>query len=144
MRFLDQECEAVALLCQDRLANVGEISFERCAIAWLAVAKKPLRARRIIKIENGCLRESIGRPAAGGMQRIALELNRTSIDGRRDERNGARSTRHRSRIVEKFSGNRPLRAFRKRHEMRFRAAATIQAKTRQGHRCAHQFQKAAS
>src|SRR5260370_28653304 len=105
MRFLDQERQAVALLCQDRLAKVGEISFECCAIAWLAVVKKPLRARGIIKIENGCLGEGVSRAAACGVQRIAFELDRTPIDGRRDERNGPPSTRHRGRIVEKFSRN---------------------------------------
>ena len=78
---------------------------------------KTFRARRIVKIENRRLDERVRRAAARRMQRIAFELDRPAINRRGDERNRAVAPRHRGRVVEGFSGNRPLHVFRERNEM---------------------------
>src|SRR5207244_9097188 len=60
MRFLDKECKTVALLHQERFAQLRNMGFKRRAIALLPTLNEALRARRIVKIENGRLRERVG------------------------------------------------------------------------------------
>ena len=118
--------------------------FKRCAIASSCrFANKSLRARRIVKIENGGLREGVGRAAARRMQRIAFDLDRATIDSRRHQRQWLRCDAASQSHNRELSGDRPLDALRERNQMRFGTATTVQAETRQRHRRTHQFQKAA-
>src|SRR6266566_1319371 len=125
MCLLNQKCKAAALLPEKPIAQFPDIGIKRRAIARFPFVNEPLRARWIIEIENGCLGESVCCAAAGRMQWIAFEFDRTSINGRRDERNCPRPSWHRGRIVEKFSRNCPFHVLRKRNEMRFRSPATV-------------------
>src|SRR6266567_1422868 len=136
MCLLNQKCKAVALLPEKPIAQFPDIGIKRRAIARFPFVKEPLRARWITEIKNRCLDESVSRAAAGRVQRIAFEFDRTSINGRRDERNCPRPSWHRGRVVEKFSGDCPLHVLRKRNQVCFRSPAAIQTKTSQSHRCA--------
>src|SRR5207237_8584150 len=64
MRVLDQEGKTIALLHQERFAQLRNMGFKRRAIALLPTLNEALRARRIVKIENGRLRERVGRATA--------------------------------------------------------------------------------
>ena len=141
--FVDQEGEAIAALRCDLRAQLVDVRAERSEVGRLPALDESFRARRVVKIEHGCLGKSVGRAATPRMERIAFQLDRTSVDGRRDQRNCSSSARHCRRVIEKFSRNGPLDTFRKWNQMRFGPAAAVQSETRQRHRCAHQLQEAA-
>src|SRR5205814_532851 len=54
---------------------------------------------------------------------------------------GAVAPRHGARVVERFTGNRPLDRFRERHQVQLWTAAARYAEAGQRDRCTHQLQK---
>ena len=126
MRFFDEEGQARAAIAaifvfsspryfsnaaRSRISIVVSF-FLPCSSFLLDLLEEALRARRIVEIENGSLREGVGRAAAGRMQRVAFDLNRTSIDRADHERQRAGPPRHGGRVVKRFARNRPFHAFR--------------------------------
>src|SRR6266404_5447720 len=124
MHFFNQESQTISAVRSKLTPQLVDGGVKLTAIGIFAAIHEPPRPRRIIKIENGSLRECVGGAAAGGMKRIALDLDRPAVNGGRDQRNCAGAARHRRSIVKKFSGNRPLGALRERNEVHFRTAAT--------------------
>src|SRR6266478_2597846 len=124
MHFLDQESQTISAARAKLTPQLVDGGVKLSAIGIFAASHEPLRPRRIVKIENGGLRECVGGAGARRMKRIAFEVERTAINGGRDQRNCAGAARHRRSIVKKFSGNRPLGALRERNEVHFRTAAT--------------------
>src|SRR3984893_7997548 len=121
-----------------------QVLFKGSAIGHLSVLAKKPRTRRIVKIENRRLREGVGGAPARWMQWISINLCRAAVMGRNDEWNRAVATLHGCGVEERFTGNRPLRAFCKRNQVRFGSATTVEAQPSEGHRCAHQFQETSS
>src|SRR5947209_19082108 len=104
MRFFDEKGETGAVA--DLRTQLFQIFFEGTAITRFAYPfartlrhasalailfrllldplKEALRTRGIVQIEDGRLRKRIRPAAACRMMRIALDLDRTAIDGRHD------------------------------------------------------------
>src|SRR5437588_10975281 len=123
MHFFDQECQTVSTVRAELTAQLVYVRVKLAAIGIFAAIDEPSRPRRIVKVENRCLRECVGGAGAGGMKRIAFELDRPAIDCGRNQRNRAGSARHRGGVIKKFSWDRPLGALGERDEMHFWAAA---------------------
>ena len=123
MRFLDQECKTVALLHEERFAQLRDMGFKRRAIALLPTLNEALRARWIVKIENGRLRERVGRATARRMERIPIEFRRPAVMRSDNKRNGAGAPRHRGGVEKWLARNRPFDALCKWNQMCFRTAA---------------------
>src|SRR5437588_9766516 len=110
MHFFDQECQTVSTVRAELTAQLVYVRVKLAAIGIFAAIDEPARSRWIVKIENRGLRECVGGAGAGGMKRIAFELDRPAIDCGRDQRDCAGSARHRRGVVKKFSWDRPLGA----------------------------------
>jgi hypothetical protein len=124
IRFLYKKRKTVAMLADEELAKLFNIFLKIFALARFPFLNKPSRARRIIKIENRSLNESVGGARRGGMQRISFELDRPPVHSSGNERDAAGAPRHRGRVVEKFSWDRPFHVLGKRNQMQFRATTT--------------------
>src|SRR5438874_2553674 len=103
IRFLDQKREAVAVAAEHRVMKFCKEFLEIFARACFPFLNKTFRPGRVVKIEDRCLNESVRGAAACRMQRISFEFYRAPIDGRSDQWNAPCATRHRGRVVEKFS-----------------------------------------
>src|SRR5438093_13406163 len=123
MQFFNQESQTIATVRSKLTPQFVDVGVKLTAIGIFAMIHESSRPRRIVKIENGGLRERVGGAGAGGMKRIALHLDRPAVNGGCDQRNCAGAARHRRGVVKKFSGNRRLRALRERSEVQFRAAS---------------------
>ena len=86
-------------------------------------------AVRIVKIKDRRLRKRVRGTFADRMKRVAFDLRRTAIVGRRDKRRVAMTRRARRRKEERLAGDGPLDATRERNEMLFGPAARAQAQT---------------
>ena len=124
MRFLDKKRKTLPMLSKQHFAEFSDVAFKFFTLAPFSLVNKPPRARRIVKIENRRLNKNVGCPSAGRMQRIAFELDGAPVHGRGDKRNCACAPGHRGRVIQKFSGNRPLHVFCERNEMHLRLATT--------------------
>src|SRR5437899_11831019 len=124
MQFFNQESQAIATVRSKLTPQFVDVGVKLTAIGILAAIQEAPRPRRIVKIENGGLRERVGGAGAGGMKRIALHLDRPAVNGGCDQRNCAGAARHCRRVVKKFSWDRPLRAFGERDEMHLGTTAT--------------------
>ena len=112
------------MIAQECLAKFADVILKIFALTSFSFLNKPLRAGRVIQIENRRLNESVRGARRGGMQRIALELDRPPVHGRGDKGNAARAPRHCGRVVEEFSGDSPFDVLGKRNQMHFRPATT--------------------
>src|SRR6266436_7972637 len=117
IRFLDQKGEAVAVAAEHRVMKFCKEFLEIFARACFPFVNKTFRAGRVVKVEDRCLNERVRRTAACRMQGISFEFYRAPIDSRSDQWNAPSAPRHRGRVIEEFSGNRPLDIFREWHEM---------------------------
>src|SRR6266704_5426918 len=124
MQFFNQESQTISTVRSKLTPQFVDVGVKLTAIGIFAAIHEASRARRIVKIENGGLRECLGGAGAGGMKRISLHLERPAVNGGCNQRNCAGAARHRRSVVKKFSGNRPLGALRERNEVHFRTAAT--------------------
>src|ERR1700730_10624561 len=111
-------CHRNSIPWQD-FAPRSEVVRTRRGIALLPPLKEALRARRIVKIKNGRLRERVGRATAGWMERIPIEFRRPPVVRSDNERNGAGAPRHGGGVEKRLARNRPLGALRKWNQMRF-------------------------
>src|ERR1700730_2064303 len=119
MHLPDQERQTISAIFPELTAQLVNVRVKLAAIGIFAAIYEPPGTRRIVKIENGGLRECVGGAGAGGMKWIAFEFDRPAIDRGCDERDRAGATRHRGRVVKKFPGDRPLRALGERDEVHF-------------------------
>ena len=132
---LDEESEAVPAMSRRR--DFIQLGPQRGGIRLDPADLDRFRTVRIVKIKHRGLGKGVGRAIADRVQRIALQLGRTPVARRGDERHGAVAARHGRGVVKEFSRNGPFRPLREGHEIRFGAPATGQTDTGQRHRSAH-------
>src|SRR5438034_9260324 len=103
MQFFNQESQTISTVRSKLTPQFVDVGVKLTAIGIFAMIHESSRPRRIVKIENGGLRECVGGACASGMKRIAFELDRPAVDRGRDQRNCAGAARHSRGIVKKFS-----------------------------------------
>src|SRR5436853_7536415 len=99
MHFLYPDRQTISTVRSKLATQLVDVGVELAAIGIFAAIDEPARSRWIVKIENRRLRECVGGAGAGGMKRIAFELDRPAIDCGRDQRDCAGSARHRRGVV---------------------------------------------
>src|SRR5205814_10247537 len=105
MQFFNQESQTISTVRSKLTPQLVDVGVKLTAIGILAAIHEAPRPRRIVKIENGGLRECVGGAGAGGMKRIALHLDRPAVNGGRYQRNCACAARSRRCVVKELSGN---------------------------------------
>src|SRR5205814_2274956 len=124
IRLLDQKRKITTLVIQDGFAQFSKELLKLLARACLSLMNETFRAGRVVKIENRCLNERVRATAAGRMQRVAIEFYRSAINRCGNQRNATAAPRHRSRVIQEFSRDRPFHIFRERDEMQFGTTTT--------------------
>src|SRR4029077_20984795 len=89
MQFFNQESQTLSTVRSKLTPQLVDVGIKLTAIGIFAAINEAPRARRIVKIENGGLRKCVGGAGAGGMKRIALDLDRPAVNGGGDQRNFA-------------------------------------------------------
>ena len=132
---LDEESETLPAMSRRR--DFIQLGPQRGGIRLDPADLDSLRTVRIVKLKHRGLGKGVGRTIADRMQRIALQLGRTPIARRGNERHGTIAARHGRGVVKEFPGDGPLRPLREGHEIGFGAAATGQTDAGQRHRSPH-------
>ena len=97
--------------------------------------------RRVIKIENGTLGVVVAVALTHRVERVAFHLDRTTVECRGQQWDGATTTRLGRGEGHGFPGNHPLGGLGKGNQMGLRTSATAQAQSSQSQRGAHEAEK---